>query len=285
MAHQATTTPGTKVKILDATPLLVEGLQSATAPPLSRPRSEFTPISETTTRKHKTGRPVYGTGSFSAAFDPLDPSHLRVLALAQAAPSAAVIDWEWALTDQGAAAFKVPVFVSDLSLDFENEGVAKLNFSVQATAGATKQVSATAVTPSGTYDPEVCQGAQLQFWISSAYVKLDGVQKFSLKMGSRDATPATAIDASVAGTLPGYVGEKTLEMEIMYDSTLTTSHGALFTSANSLTPVVDKFKITMAGGKTITLADVKLDKFELPSAPGLNVIKVSGVYTGAITVV
>lgn len=284
MAHVATTTPGTKVKILDATPLLVEGLSSATVPSVTRPRSEWTPISETTTSKFKTGRPAYGPASFSAAFDPDDPSQLRVLALAQAAPSAAVVDWEWALTDQGAAAFKVPVYVSDFGLEFPNEGVAKMSFSVQATGGATKQVSATAVTPSATFDPEVCQGSQLQMWIASAYAKIDGVLNFSLKAGGRASTPATAIDAATASVIPGFVGEKTLEMEITYDSTLTTSHGALFTSANALTPVADKFKIVMPGGKTITLDPVNIDKFELPTAPGLNTIKVSGVYSGAVTI-
>jgi hypothetical protein len=284
MPYQAKTTPGTKVKILDATPLLVEGVSSATAPAISRPRSEWTPISETTVSKFKTGRPAYGPAQFSAAFDTADPSLLRVLALAQAAPGSAIVDWEWENTDQGNAAFKVPVYVSDFSLDFANEGVVKMNWSVQATGAATKQVSPTAVTPNAAFDPEVCQGAQLQMWIGGSYTKIDGVQNFSLKAGGRASTPATAIDASAASVIPGFVGEKTLEMEIAYDSTLTTSHGALFTSANALTPVADKFKIVFPNAASITLDPVNIDKFEFPAAPGLVTIKVSGVYSGAVTI-
>ena len=285
MAHKGTTSPGTRVTILDTTPILVEGLSSSTTPSVSRPRSEYTPINETTKRKYKTGRPAIGTGSFSAAFDPTDPSHLRVLELAQAAPDAAIKDWEWALTDQGAAAFKVPVFVSEFGLDFENEGVAKLTFGVQATAGLAKQVAATVVTPSAVYDPEVCQGSALHLYVGAAYVPIEGVLKFSLKAAGRDATPATAIEAAAKGTIPGYVGEKTLDMEIMYDSTMATTHGALYASANSMAPVQDKFKIVMPGGKSIILDPVNVDKFDLPGAPGLNVIKVSGVYSGTVVVV
>lgn len=282
MAWKATTTPGTRFVIdVSGTPLQLEGVTSLTPPPLSRPTVEWTPISGTI-KKYKTGRPAYGKASGECAVMPSDASFVKLLALYNAAPSAAVTGIEVALVDNGSKAFRWSAFCSDFSLSFPNEGPIKARFGFQTTTGATAG-TATAVTPNAAYDPILSQGTTLGFWVTSAYTTLSGVENIELVGGTRDSSPATPIDASAASVLPGYNGQTKLTFDLLYDSTETT-HTAMFTSANSSTPVTDKFKITMVGGSTITLSDVNIDAFELPTAPGTNRVKISATVNVSIAI-
>jgi hypothetical protein len=274
MAWKATTTPGTefKIDVSGGSPLMLEGVTSLTPPPLSRPTTEWTPISATG-KKYKTGRPAYGKTSGELAVMPTDPSFLRLLALYNALPGSALTDIEVALVDQGSKAFKWTAFVDEFSLSFPNEGPIKARFGFQAASGATAG-AATAVTPNGSFDPVVSQGSTLGFWVTSAYVTLNGVENMELAGGSRDSSPGTPINASAASLIPGYRGQTKLSFDLLFDST-ETNHMTLFSNANSLAAVTDKFKITMPGGSLIVLTDVNLDSFALPTAPGTNMVKVS----------
>jgi hypothetical protein len=275
MAWKATTTPGTQFKIdLATTPLLLEGVTSLTPPAGSRPTSEWTPISSTTGKKYKSGRPAFGKVAGELAVDPTDPSFLRLLALYNAAPASALTDVEVALTDNGLKAYKWTAFVDEFGITFPNEGVVKARFGLQATTGATA-LSPTAVTPSTIFDPEVGQGTTLGFWVTSAYQTLKGVEMIELAGGSRDSTPATPIDAAVASAIAGYRGQTKLTFDLLYDST-EANHLALFASFNSLAPVTDKFKIHFASGAHfIELTDVNVDSWAWPASPGTNRVKVS----------
>ncbi len=279
--------PGTQIKILDgsspATPLLIEGLQTFSPPQGTRPRSEYTPISETGRKKFKSQRPIYGTGSGECAFDPTDPSQLQVLSLSQIAPNSAIVHFEAALTEHGAQALMWPGYISECGFDFPNEGVAKMNFGIQATGTYTAQ-SPASITPSSIYNPEVCQGSSLLLWISSAYVAIAGVESFSLKSAARDSTPATEISATVGTVIPGLPGEWTLEITMMYDSTIA-AQAALRTSFDTLAVTADKFKILMPGGHNIILDPVNVTGWGPPSAPGgPNMVKVVGMFDGTVTV-
>jgi hypothetical protein len=283
MAWKATTTPGTDFVIdVGGTPLLLEGVLSLTPPPLSRPTSEWTPISGTT-KKYKTGRPAYGKATGEVAVMPTDPSFVKLLSLYNAAPAAALVDFEYAMTEQGLKAYKWTGFCDEFALSFPNEGVVKARFGFMPTTGPTAG-TATAFTPNAAFDPVVSQGTTLGFWVTSAYVTLNGVENIELVGGSRDSSPATPINASAASVLPGYNGQTKLTFDLLWDTTETTTHGAMYTSANSLTPVIDKFKITLVGGATITLADCNIDAFELPSAPGTNRVKISATVNSTIAI-
>lgn len=274
MAWKATTTPGTQFKIdIGTTPLLLEGVTSLTPPAGSRPTSEWTPINATG-KKYKTGRPAYGKVSGELAMMPTDPSFVRLLALYNAAPNAALTDIEVALTDQGAKAYKWTAFVDEFGVSFPNEGVVKAKFGFQVTTGATAQVAPTAVTPNAAFDPIVAQGTTLAFWATGAYGNLKGVENIELSGGARDNTPATPIEAAAASVLPGYRGQTKLTFDLLYDST-EVAHQAMFTSFAASTPVTDKFKINLVGGHAIELTDVNIDGWEWPSAPGTNRVKVS----------
>jgi hypothetical protein len=275
MAWKATTTPGTQFKIdLGTSALLLEGVTSLTPPPGSRPTSEWTPISATG-KKYKPGRPAFGKATGEVAVDPADPSFLRLLALYNAAPASALTDVEVALVDSGSKAYKWTAFVDEFGITFPNEGVVKAKFGFQATTGATPQSSPTAVTPSVVFNPMVAQGATLGFWVSSAYVTLSGVSLFDLQGGARDSSPATPIDALAASMLPGYRGQTKLTFDLLFDST-EANHVAMLTSFNASTPVTDKFKITFAGGAhNIALSDCNIDGWAFPTAPGVNIVKVS----------
>jgi hypothetical protein len=275
MAWKATTTPGTQFKIdIGGTPLLLEGVTSLTPPAGSRPTSEWTPINATG-KKYKTGRPAYGKASGEVAVDPTDASFLRLLALYNAAPASALTDIEVALVDNGTKAYKWTAFVDEFGISFPNEGVVKARFGFQATTGVTALGSPTAVTPNGSFDPAVSQGTTLGFWVTSAYVTLNGVSSIELQGGARDSSPATPIDAAAASVLAGYRGQTKLTFDLLFDST-ETNHTAMLASFNSSTPVTDKFKISMTkGSKHIDLTDVNIDGWEFPTAPGTNVVKVS----------
>jgi hypothetical protein len=286
MAWKATTTPGTQFKIdIGGTPLLLEGVTSLTAPGGSRPTSEWTPINATG-KKYKTGRPAYGKASGEVAVMPTDPSFVKLLSLYNAAPSAALCDVEVALVDNGAKAYKWTAFCDEFGLSFPNEGVVKAKFGFQATTGATALGSPTSVTPNASFDPAVSQGTTLGFWVTSAYVTLNGVENIELQGGSRDSSPATPINATAASVLPGYHGQTKLSFDLLFDST-ETNHLALLTSFNASTPVNDKFIITMAdsGNATITLDPVVIDGWEWPTAPGTNRVKVSATVNCDIAIV
>jgi hypothetical protein len=286
MAWKATTTPGTQLKILANTPLLLEGVTSLTAPAGTRPTSEWTPISSTAGKKYKTGRPAYGKTSGEIAVDPIDPSFLALLALYNAAPASALIDLEVALKDAGSKAYKWTAFCDDFGINFPNEGVVKAKFGFSLTTGATAQNSPTSVTPSATYDPCVGQGTTLGYYVANAYVTLRGVENIDISGGARDATPATEQAATAASQVPGYRGQNKLTFDLLFDST-EANHLALLTSFNTAVPVNDKFLITMTdpGNATITLDPVNLDGWAWPTSPGVNIVKVSGVYNGDIAIV
>ena len=272
---RATTTPGTQFKIdLGTSALLLEGVTSLTPFPGTRPTSEWTPINAQG-KKYKSGRPAYGKASGEVAVDPTDPSFLRLLALYNLAPLSCLTDVEVALVDSGSKAFKWTAFCDEFGISFANEGVLKAKFGFQAVTGATAMVTPTVVVPSSTFDPVVCQGASLGFYVGAVYVTLAGVSNIELQGGARDSSPATPIDALAASSLPGYRGQTKLLFDLLFDST-EVNHMALFTSFNAPTPVTDKFKINFAGGvHNIPLADCNIDAFALPTAPGVNIVKVA----------
>lgn len=283
MAWKATATPGTQFKIdIGGTPLLLEGVISFSPPPLSRPTSEWTPINATG-KKYKTGRPNFGKASGEVAVDFTDASFLKLLSLYNAAPASCLTDIEYALVENGSAAYKWTAYVDEFGLSFPNEGVVKAKFGFQPTTTATKQVTPVAVTPSSTFDPAVSQGTTLGFWVTSAYVLLE-VEDIELTGGARDSQPATPLAASAGSSLPGYRGETKLSFTLLYDSSVA-AHQALFTSASSLTPITDKFEITSTDtGKKITMADCNIDAFELPAAPGVNRVKVTATVNSTIAI-
>lgn len=273
MSWAATTTPGTQFKLLGTSPLLLEGITSLTPPGGTRPTSEWTPISATG-KKYKTGRAAFGKASGELAVMPTDPSFIRLLALYNVAPGSALVDIEVALTDAGAKAYKWTAYVDEFSLMFPNEGVVKAKFGFQATTGVTTQSAPTSVTPNASFDPIVSQGTTLGFWVTSAYVTLNGVENIEIAGGSRDSSPATPINATAASMLPGYRGQTKLTFDLLYDTT-EANHVALLTSFQASTPVTDKFKVTAVGGAACTMTDVNIDGWEWPSAPGVNRVKVS----------
>jgi hypothetical protein len=281
MAWKATTTSGTKLVLdIGGTPLMLEGVTSLTPPPLSRPSVEWTPISATA-KKYKSGRPAYGKMTGECSVMPTDPSFIALLALYNAAPAAAIKTIGVSTTEQGSKEYQWSAYCDEFGLTFPNEGPVKARFGFQATSGATA-ASATAVTPNGDFDPTLSQGTTLGFWTGAAYTTLNGVEDIELSGGSRDGSPATPINASAASTIPGYRGQTKLSFTILWDTTETTTHGAMYTSANALTPVLDKFKITLPDTESITLADCNIDAFELPTAPGVNRVKISATVNGDI---
>lgn len=286
MAWKATTTPGTQFKInIGGAPLLLEGVTSLTPFPGSRPTTEWTPINSGA-KRYKPGRAAYGKASGELAVMPTDPSFVALLDLYNAAPASALSDVELALVDNGSKAYKWTAFVDEFGISFPNEGPVKARFGFQATTGATAQASPTSVTPNASFDPCVAQGTTLGFYVTSAYVTLNGVENIELQGGARDSTPATPINATAASVLPGYRGQTRLTFDLLFDST-ETNHLALLTSFNASTPVADKFLITMtdSGNATITLDPVNIDGWEWPSAPGTNRVKVSATCNCDIEVV
>ena len=281
MAWAATTTPGTKLVLdIGGTPYLLEGVTSLTPPPLSRPSVEWTPINATA-KSFKTGRPAYGKMSGELAVMSTDASFLALLALYNAAPSAAIKTIGVSTTEPGAKEYRWSAFCDEFGLMFPNEGLVKARFGFQA-ASAITAGSATSVTPNASFSPILSQGTTLGFWTGAAYTTLNGVEDIELSGGSRDSSPATPINASAASLLPGYRGQTKLSFTLLWDTTETTTHGAIFTSANALTPTTDKFKITLTDSETITMENCNIDAFELPSAPGVNRVKITATVNGGI---
>lgn len=280
MSYKATSMIGTEFKIdLGGTPLLLEGLINLTAPAGTRPVSEWTPI-QSTTKKYKTGRPTYGAASGKLAWSPIDPSHIKLLALYN---SAAAANFELTEVDNGAQSLQWPGFVSQFGLTFPNEGVVEVAFGIQIT-GAHTTAAATSVTPSATFDPAVSQGTVGSLWVTSAYVAVKGATNFALAGGSRDTYPATPIDAAVASVMPGYIGQNKLTFDLLYDSTEST-HVALLASYVGSTPINDKFKIATTQSSKVLINDpVVIDGWAWPTAPGANIVKVSATVNSTIAV-
>lgn len=283
MAWKATTTPGTQFKIdIGGSPLLLEGITSLTPFGGSRPTSEWTPIN-VAGKKFKSGRPAYGKASGEVAVDPTDPSFLRLLALYNAAPASALTDVEIALTDNGAQALKWSAFVDEFGISFPNEGVVKARFGFQATTGHTTQ-AATVVTPNATFDPAVSQGTVLKFYKTASYQALKGVENIEIQGGARDSSPATPIEATAASALPGYRGQTKLTFDLLYDST-EVLHTDMLTSFAANTPITDRFQVALTkSSKLITMADVNIDGWEWPSAPGTNRVKVSATVNSDLAI-
>jgi hypothetical protein len=259
---------------------MLEGVTSLTPPPLSRPSVEWTPISATS-KSFKPGRPAYGKMSGECVVMTTDPSFVALLGLYNAAPSAAVKTIGVSTTEQGLKEYRWSMFCDEFGLIFPNEGLVKARFGFQAASACTAG-SATSVTPNASFAPVLSQGTTLGFWTGAAYTTLDGVEDIELSGGSRDSSPATPINASAASLLPGYRGQTKLSFTILWDTTLTSTHVAMYTSANALTPTTDKFKITFTDTETITMADCNIDAFELPTAPGTNRVKITATVNGSI---
>jgi len=241
--------------------------------------SEWTPI-QSTTQKYKTGRKAYGAASGTLAWSPVDPSHIKLLALYN---SAATANFELALTDNGSQALVWPGFVQQFGVTFPNEGVVECKFAIQMTGDAAPGTPTT-ITPSSTFDPAVSQGSTLLLWVTSAYVQIKGATNFDLQGGSRSTYPGTPIDALVATVVPGYMGQNKLTFDLLYDSTEST-HTALLTSFNAGTPVNDKFTLqSTQSSKKIICDPVVIDSWAWPTAPGATTVKVGCTVNSTIAV-
>lgn len=280
MAYDSTSMIGTQFKIdVGGTPLLLEGVLSLTPPSGSRPTTSVTPI-QSTVMKFKTGRPAYGPASGKLAWSPVDPSHIKLLALYN---SAATADFELTQVDNGAQSLKWSGFVGQFGLSFPNEGPVEASFSVQMTTGHTAG-AATAVTPSTTFDSATSQGTIGSFWATAAYSQIKGATNFELAGGSRETYPGTPIDALVASVIPGYIGQNKLTFDLLYDST-EANHGLLLASYMAGTPINDKIKLaTTQLSKVLILDPIVIDGWAWSTAPGANIVKVSATVNCLIAV-
>lgn len=282
-----TTTPGTQLKILDDPALLIEECVGFTFAETTRGSAEFTPISNVGRKKVKVGRGVLGKMPGECAFDPTDPSQLRILELYNAAIADAVADWELALVDSGEAVFTWSAFVESFSLSFANSpDPVKLTFSLAPTTLPAKAVSATEVTPSETVNACIGEGTVLALWVTSAYVALVGVENIELSGGSRDTTQLPGLNQTApVGHIPGNRGILTLSFDLLYDSS-QTNHETIRTSLNS-TLASQKFKITCtdSGAATIELTPAYVTGWAPSPIPGANRTRVTVICDTDITVV
>lgn len=283
MAWTPTATPGTQFKINAGGWKLLEGLIGLSGPGGSKPLTSVTALSDLA-MKFKAGRPDYGKVSGECVFDPIDVSQLKLLTAFAAVPAVAVA-FEVGSTEHGGKAVQFSAMVDELGLSFPNEGPAMLKWGASLTTGRTL-ATATAVTPSATFNSCVGQGTVLELWVEDEYVPILGVSMVEISGVSRAKIPATQISALTPTFLVGIPNNGKAGFDLMFDS--TDANHALLLAAFDAPNQTDRLRITMTdpAASKIILNPVLVDTFEfaLGQQDSVNLVKAGATINCPIAV-
>jgi len=262
---------------------LLEGCMSLSGPGASKPLTDITALSDTA-QKFKGGRPNYGKIGMECAFDPIDPSHLKLFTAFALVPGVAVA-CEVAGTENGAKAAVFSAMFDELGLSIPNEGPVMVKSGATITTAITL-ATATSITPSAIFAPIVGQGTVLGLWVTSAYVTILGATNFEISGASRAMIPVTALSAAAPTFLAGVPNNGKLTFDLLWDSS-DANHALLF-AAYQAANQTDRIKITLTNtaASTITLNPVIIDGFEFnTSKDAPNLVKVSATINTPIAIV
>lgn len=289
MSFAATTSPNTQLKVdISGTPLLVEECTSFTFAGITKAASEWDPISNVGRKRVRVGRGALGKMSGECAFDPTDPSQLRLIELWNADLGGdEATDFELAMSDNGSAPYQWDGYVESIGLSFPNNSdPVKLSFGIAPTTLPTIG-TVTAVTPSSTVAACIGEGTLLGYWTGAAYATLNGVENIELTGGARDSSMLPAINqATASGHIPGTHGPLKLSFDLLFDSS-ETNHLAIRALLNAATGSDKKFQITCtdSGNATIALTPAYVDGWEPSPLPGANRVRVSATCDCDLTIV
>ena len=278
------TATSTQIKFQYGSPLayhLLEGVMSQSGGPGgAKSVSDITAINATV-NLDRDGRPTYNAIKTSGSWDPVDPSHVAVLAAIQSdAPAAGLCEIGTTLGTTPGLQFSG--YIDEWGLAIPNEGPCILTTGITITTAITKAANSS-VTPNAVYDPETGQGAKLKLLIGSVYTQIAGVENIAYTGMMRNAVPATPLDVMAPATLPGTRTHGTMSFDLLYDT--SDAQHVLLEAAYAAIDQADGFQVLLTSTKTITcIATVNGWEVQVGAKNAPNRVRVSTRLTSNVVV-